>query len=74
MRKVNVYSMGPLACSVCAEKNLTPEEVAQEVNKVNPAGTEHGWQISEDEKFKGGETNPCVCENDADRLHYLFEC
>lgn len=74
MEKVNVYSIGPLSCSVCAEKNLTPDEVAQEVNQVSPAGTTHGWQISEDEKFKGGNPNPCVCEQDDDRLHYLLEC
>lgn len=72
--KVIVYASGPLSCSACVKKGMSRAEIEAEVNRVHPAGTEHGWRISEDKVFRQGASNPCVCNTDPDRFHYLFEC
>jgi hypothetical protein len=53
---------------------MTVEEVVNAINLQNPTGISSKWQISENEKFRSGEPNPCVCERDPDRRHYLMVC
>jgi hypothetical protein len=75
MEKIIPYSVGLLTASVCADNNLTPEEVEKEFNRVSPSGTTAGWRISEDTHFREGATNPCPCDqNPTTRKHYLFNC
>jgi hypothetical protein len=75
MDKVIAYSVGLLAASVCADNSLTPQEVEDEFNRTNPAGTTNGWKLSEDTHFRQGATNPCPCDQHPEtRKHYLFEC
>jgi hypothetical protein len=69
---VEIYSEGLLSMSVCSK--LSPEETVARVNQINPSGTENGWQISSDKTFRQGASNPCVCEVDPDRKHYLLNC
>lgn len=69
-----IYSDGIVHCSVCAPNAMTPEEVAQAVNKRNPTGISSTWKVSE-EPFAGGESNPAPCSHGSDaRAHYLMEC
>ena len=73
-KDVIVYSAGLVCCSACAPKSLTNEEVEAAVNAQLPTGLDHGWSISEDATFKTGQTNPCECEDDTTRMHYLLNC
>ena len=71
---VTVYSNGIIACSVCVPKGMPRDEVEDCVNIVNPTGTNGRWAISEDETFSAGDPNPCQCNDDTERLHYLMNC
>jgi hypothetical protein len=68
---LTIYAEGVFALSVCTD--LSPHEATAEVNQMSPAGTAKGWMISE-EPFATGQPNPCLCERDPDRKHYLFVC
>lgn len=71
---ITIYAQGFITLSVCAPKELSVGEVEAEVNIQNPTGIESPWKVSEDPTFRTGESNPCVCEDDPDRLHYLLSC
>ena len=71
---VIVYAEGPMAASVCAPSDMPREKVAQQTNAKSPTGISSPWQFSQDETFKGGQPNPCPCEQDPTRTHYLMEC
>lgn len=69
---VEIYSQGLCHASVCVPKDMPREEI---LRHVPPSGTQHGWRIAEAPNFKGGEPNPCPCNDHPDsRLHYLLEC
>ena len=74
MEDVIPSAMGLCCASVCARNDLTIEEVTKALNRDSPAGTTLSWSLSKDATFKGGEPNPCRCNSDSDRLHYLFNC
>lgn len=74
MGEVHIYSWGLVSCSVCAPKDMPIEEVTSQVNIELPTGISSQWSNSEDTHFAQGQTNPCVCESNPDRLHYLFTC
>lgn len=66
-------AVGLCYASVCS--SLAIQETTQRLNREQMTGLEHGWDISEDEHFASGETNPCVCtQHPATHLHYLFVC
>lgn len=69
-----VYTVGLVHVSACAAKDEPRDEVLATANRTHPTGLEHGWGFSEDATFSGGEPNPCPCEMDPDRLHYLLVC
>lgn len=68
---VNVYSIGILACSVCAPPEMTREEVEKAVNAMNPTGVDSQWRVS-DEPFRTGEPNPL--DVDGCGRHWLLVC
>lgn len=70
---VNVYTFGVCHCSVCAPDDMPPAEVIERANALHPTGLDHGWALSE-EKFAGGQDNPCKCNHDDRCLHYLMVC
>jgi hypothetical protein len=70
---VYIYRMGALCCSVCAPAALEGEDVAKAVERHSPCGTDPGWTISRDANFASGEPNPCICQEDADRRHWLLD-
>lgn len=72
---VYVYANGLCHCSVCVPGRLTPDEVEAAVNAINPTGIHRRrWKIDEAPTFKGGEANPCTCQDDPSRKHYLMVC
>ena len=71
MNRIEIMSEGPFYRSLCVEKDCTPEEINQ---FWQVSGTERGWQISSNPTFATGQTNPCVCEDDPERMHYLQDC
>ena len=72
--KFRIYASGCVCTSVCASKEMSREEVERRVNEETPTGLEHGWHISEDTTFKGGEPMPCQCEDDETCQHWLLNC
>jgi hypothetical protein len=73
-KTIHLYSEGIIAASICVHKDMTREEIVEQVNIQHPTNISTGWKISDDKTFKQGKPNPCECEQDSDRLHYLLEC
>lgn len=73
MKKVEVYANGIVSCSVCADSEMSKEEVSDEVNRMNPTGISPQWAVTEDD-FASGEKNGKECEHDKLRKHYLLHC
>jgi len=82
---VIVYSVGLFYSSVCAPSDMSREDVAAAVNEQDAdslrgvdlakyAGHTPQWVVSEDTNFRTGQTNPCPCEDDPSRKHWLLEC
>lgn len=73
--KIDIYSIGIVTCSVCVPKDATVEQIEKQVNKELPTGINSAWKVSKDTTFKEKErTNPCQCDQDENRLHYLLNC
>ena len=72
--EVYIYRLGSFSASVCAPAFAEGEDVAAAVQQRQPAGTDMGWQVSRDATFAEGEPNPCGCEEDAERKHWLLDC
>lgn len=70
---VIVYTFGLCHCSVCAPKDMAVADVVAAANVQHPTGLDHGWEHS-DEAFATGQQNPCECNTDSQRLHYLMVC
>jgi hypothetical protein len=74
MSRVKVYKEGLCAVSVCADKGMTKEEVAEEVNALNSTGIGSQWSVT-DETFATGEPNPCPCNDDPEnKEHWVLHC
>lgn len=73
---VIVYSYGLTACSVCAPKAMTTDQVVTRVNEIEPTGIESAWQFDvESPSFKTGQPNPGPCDKFPEsRVHYLLYC
>lgn len=71
--RVHVYSHGLCHASACAPAELTAEQVSDAVNASHPTGIASRWQHAA-EPFVSGQPNPCACEQDADRRHWLLQC
>jgi hypothetical protein len=74
MSSVDVYSVGIVHASVCAPKAMPVNEVVAEANRRAPTGLDHEWILSREEQFSGGQSNPCLCDHDPERTHYLLDC
>lgn len=69
-----VYKVGLMYLSVCHPRGMPLDDVLDQVNREHPTGLDHGWNISTDRTFSGGEPNPCTCNSDQDRMHRLLSC
>lgn len=72
--KIIIYSHGPVHSSVCADKLMKMDEVLKQANELSPTGIESKWTLSKENHFATGLPNPCQCELDTNRIHYLLEC
>lgn len=67
---VQIYAEGLFGdtCSVCAPRSDSVSTVVKEV------GLRRGgkWAVSKS-SFPRGQANPCICEEDPDRMHYMLE-
>jgi hypothetical protein len=68
----DVYVMGIVHASVCTD--LPVDAATARLNAEHPTGIDSAWQPSTDSTFLGGQPNPCVCERDPTRKHFLFSC
>lgn len=68
--------IGIFRMQVCAEKDVTDEEILDVCNSENPAGTSNGWcrviRAAQDETEENAV--PVACVEDSNRLHFLVEC
>ena len=71
---VIIYAIGLCHASVCAPNYVTEDALLDIVNRYRPTGIKANWIIAVSKKFRSGQTNPCRCEIQSDRLHYLLEC
>lgn len=70
---VQAYSVGICTASACAPADMAGEDVAHAVNGQHPTGV-GPWKISDDPVFSGGQPNPCECNTDPGRKHWLLNC
>ncbi len=68
----DAYNVGIVHASVCTD--LPVDEATARLNAEHPTGIESKWHPSAEPTFLGGQPNPCACEHDATRKHYLFSC
>lgn len=71
---VQTYSVGLVCASACAPTDLSREDVERVVSLDHPTGLAHGWKISDDPTFRSGHPNPCPCDQNPDRQHWLLNC
>jgi hypothetical protein len=71
--RIMPYKIGLCFASVCA-LDASPEEIEDSLNRSHPTGIASRWTISHDATFASGEPNPCVCNDDPSRLHWLLSC
>ena len=74
--KLDIYSRGIVACSVCAPKGMPAEQVVAEVNKQYPSKMIGSpWRMSGDSRFQDGSPmpweDPPGCKG---TTHWLLEC
>lgn len=69
--RVITISEGLCYKSMCAVADASIDEIEAE---AGPSGTRRGWKLSEDTHFATGQTNPCPCDQEEGRLHYLLSC
>lgn len=72
--QVEIYTWGLVHCSVCAPVDMDHEDIELRVNGLLPTGLDHGWYVSDDEKFAGGQLNGVECDMDTGRQHWLMSC
>jgi len=63
-------------CQVCAEKDLSDEEVIRLLQESNPAGTSNGWAevVRKVSDTFNEDCMPKPCADYPDRMHYLVTC
>lgn len=71
--RVVPYAIGFVSASVCAAGDATVEEVSARLGALHPTGLSWGWQLAS-EAFRTGESNPCPCNTDPTRRHWLLTC
>lgn len=76
VRRIGIvpYNVGLCFASVCAPRDASIEEIEAEVDRQHPTGLDHGWRLSREAYFQGGQSNPCTCNDDPTRTHWLLDC
>lgn len=72
---VTRHMIGICAMQVCAEHDVTDEEILEVCNKENPSGTTSGWcRVIRHDENDLRHAIPVVCENDSNRRHFIVLC
>jgi hypothetical protein len=71
MNRIEIIAEGLCYQTLCVEKDVTKEELS---SFQRTSGTIRGWQLCEDPTFASGHSNPCICDQDRNRMHYLRDC
>lgn len=71
---IQLYSVGIVTCSACVPKDMSIEDIEKGVNTQLPTGISSRWAISKDKTFRQGKSNPCECDQDSNKKHYLLNC
>lgn len=66
------YRVGLIMASACT--SLDDKEATKLMNQEHPTGISSQWEVSKDEKFSTGQSNPCECPDKSTHRHVLFEC
>lgn len=74
MDNVVFYGVGVVCLSVCADKDVTTDEVVQQANDQHDGGLGLRWHLSKDTTFSTGQPNSCPCDTYPNRVHYLLSC
>ena len=59
---------------VCAEADVTNEEILNVCNEKNPSGTSQGWCEVLRKDYKRESMRPVKCASFPDRTHFLIQC
>ncbi len=71
---VQVIGWGLVYLTVCAPEDTDTAVLEAEANRQYPTGISSPWAISDDEKFSGGQPNPCSCDRVEGRRHSKLSC
>lgn len=81
MKRIEVTRgiVGLCHMQVCAEPNVTDEEILAVCNQENPSGTSHGWvsvvrEDCESDVWPAKDMHPVPCSDDPARIHFLVAC
>jgi hypothetical protein len=69
MNEFEIYSEGLCYMSVCT--TLDDRDAIE--SRAGISGARRGWKIH-DGAFANGAPNPCPCDQDSSRMHYLLSC
>lgn len=69
---IQPYAVGLCSASACAPKEASAADVERAVNRSHPTGV-GPWTVA-DEAFRDGSSNPCPCNTDPSRRHWLLHC
>jgi len=72
--EVFMVAQGVLNAWVCAPKSMSIEEVQEGVDKLPPAGTFCGWQVTKQVDDDPHHCSPGLCAEDDNRQHWLCYC
>lgn len=69
------HFLGPTLMQVCAESDVTDQEILTVCNTKNPSGTTTGW-VTVIRTLETGLDNqlPTPCQDHPGRTHFLIHC
>lgn len=79
MKRVEITKeyLGLAGMQVCAEKDVSDQEILNICNRLNPSGTSGGWQEvvrSVDKEYIKESMLPVNCEKHNNRIHFIVIC
>jgi len=72
---INVIDVGDMMCAVCAPIGMQREVIERRINQHYPPIDGPPWRIAPDLYYEGERLdNPCACESNDQRQHWLLKC
>jgi len=66
--------VGIYAMQVCAKNGVSDEEILEQANVKNPAGSANGWSRICRNDPNHPNSDPVQCKTYSDRMHYILFC